>query len=247
MTGARAVAAPRRRRAGWLWLASMVLAVLVFRVWPQLDAATSALFYRPDLPGRFVGESDPAVLAVYQAVPHVGRGLTLLCLVLCCIPRRRFAPGWQQRWRGRAFGLLALLVLGLGLMVNWALKEHVGRPRPVQTLSFGGAQPHQMVGQVSALCSRNCSFVSGHAATGFVLMGVGLAGGPAVRRRWWRMGMAAGLLVGAGRVMQGGHFASDIVFAGLLIWGLALLVRQAWVRWRWRRRSRLQVATAQPI
>jgi lipid A 4'-phosphatase len=236
--GLRSAGAVRRRRSWWVWLVCLVLATLLFRGWPQLDAWVSGLFYRPELPGRFVGESDPLVLAVYQAVPHVGRWLTVLCLVLCFIPRQRFEPGWQQRWRGRAIGLLAMLVLGLGLMVNWALKEHVGRPRPVHIAAFGGSQAYQPVGQVSQLCSRNCSFVSGHASTGFVLIGLGLAGGVAARRRWWWVGAAAGLLIGACRVMQGGHFVSDILFAGLFMWGLALLVQRGWVGWRWRRRRR---------
>lgn len=232
----------RHLRGLGLWLLVLLLTLLVFRTWPQIDPQVSRLFHDPTQPTRFIGDAHPLVHAVYQVVPHVGRWLSLISLVLVCIPRRRFSAGGPQRWRGRAIGLLAMLVLGLGLMVNWALKEHVGRPRPVHTLEFGGTVAHQPVGQVSTLCETNCSFVSGHAATGFVLIGIGLGAGPIVRRRWWAIGLVSGLLVGAGRVMQGGHFLSDILFAGLFMAGLALVVRWAWVGWRWRRRSRRRPA-----
>jgi hypothetical protein len=38
-----------------------------------------------------------------------------------------------------------------------------------------------------------------------------------------------------GRVLQGGHFASDVLFAGLFIWGVAQLLRQALLHARLRR------------
>ena len=49
-------------------------------------------------------------------------------------------------------------------------------------------------------------------------------------------GVVAGLLVGAGRVLQGGHFLSDIVLAGLVMHGVCLLIRAGWLRWRLRQR-----------
>jgi len=30
-------------------------------------------------------------------------------------------------------------------------------------------------------------------------------------------------------MLQGGHFLSDVLFAGLLVWGSALLIRQLWL------------------
>ena len=140
------------------------------------------------------------------------------------------------RWRRRAQGLLLALVLGLWGVVNVGLKDHWGRPRPTEVSAFGGPHPFQSAGTVSPYCDRNCSFVSGHAATGFTLMAVGLLGTPATRRRWWRIGVVAGLLVGAGRVLQGGHFLSDIVLAGLVMHGVCLLIRAGWLRWRLRQR-----------
>lgn len=50
-------------------------------------------------------------------------------------------------------------------------------------------------------------------------MAVGLLSAPAVRRRWTliALGTGTGFVIGAGRVLQGGHFASDIDFGALFI------------------------------
>ena len=47
----------------------------------------------------------------------------------------------------------------------------------------------------------------------YALMGLGLGCGPSWRRRWFLIGTVAGAVVGLGRIMQGGHFLSDIIFA----------------------------------
>ncbi len=219
-----------------------MLAAGVFRLWPELDLAAAGWFYRPGTAELFLGQSIPAVMAMYHGVPVLGRILTVGCLVWVLVPPRFMPQGWATRWRRRAMALLAVLLLGLGLSVNWALKEHVGRPRPVHISVFGGPHTYQPVGQISRACETNCSFVSGHAATGFVLLGVGLAAGRSTRRRWLLWGGLTGAVIGAGRMAQGGHFFSDIVFAGLTIWGVALLVRVVWVRWRWRRRAAVRGA-----
>ena len=138
----------------------------------------------------------------------------------------------------RSCAALALvLALGLGAVVHGVFKEHWGRPQPNETTAFAGALAFQPALHPSALCATNCSFVSGHAATGFVLMACGLFGTARTRRRWALIGLSAGLLIGLVRVAQGRHFASDIVFGALLIGLCGLLLREAWLRaLRWRRR-----------
>lgn len=231
----------RRQRVRLAWLAAASLALLVFRGWPELDVVVTGWFYRPQTwPAFPVGEWAPVQL-VYQAVPWLGRLALLLCLLACLLPRRRAAVGLALRWHRRAFALLLVLLLGLGALVNGVFKEGIGRPRPHTVQDFGGPHPFQPVGWAARGCEGNCSFVSGHAATGFLLMACGLVGGPATRRRWAWIGALTGASIGAGRVVQGGHFLSDIVFAGLAMGAVCLLLRAVWVRLRgWRlRRARL--------
>jgi lipid A 4'-phosphatase len=54
---------------------------------------------------------------------------------------------------------------------------------------------------------------------------LGFLGGAAARRRWTLIGFAAGALFGFGRITQGGHFLSDIVFSFYATWFAA------WAAW----------------
>jgi membrane-associated PAP2 superfamily phosphatase len=144
---------------------------------------------------------------------------------------------WQRLrpYREAGFFLAAMLALGPGLIVNGVFKPYWQRPRPLQTLAFGGSEPFVPVWELGA--SPHCkSFPSGHASMGFYLLA------PAFlchrRRRlaltFVAVGLAGGLLVGAGRVMQGAHYPSDVVWSagmvylsGLVLFGMFQLAKSA--------------------
>jgi lipid A 4'-phosphatase len=75
----------------------------------------------------------------------------------------------------------------------------------------------------------NCGFVSGHAAAGFSLMTWGIWSAWPRRKRWLVIGTAAGLFIGSVRIMQGGHFLSDVIFSGWAVWLIYVLMRQTWL------------------
>jgi membrane-associated PAP2 superfamily phosphatase len=221
-----------RHRELRAWLLALAVFVIVFTAWPQLDLWATHQIYQA---GDFPHGHDGWVLLLYRHVPHTSVAVAAVLLVLLAwnaVTHR--LPRWFAR---RCGALLLLLAIG-SLVVNNGLKEHWGRPRPNQVMDFGGPHPFQPALRPSTLCTRNCSFVSGHAASGFAPLVWGLFAAPALRRRWLWVGLATGLLVGAGRVLQGGHFVSDILFAGLVVWGLALAIRAVWLRWRARRLRR---------
>lgn len=226
-----------RVRAGWAWAVSLALASALFALWPGLDLWLALAFHAGG--GEFPANQQPLVQAVYVWAPRLGQiafGLGLLALVLDALLRRQ--PRWlSPGLRRRVLAWLLVVVLGVGLVVHEALKNQVGRPRPVHTELMGGSAPFVPVFTLSTHCARNCSFVSGHAAIAFSLMAWGMWASASRRRRWWLAGMLAGLGVGLVRMAQGGHFFSDIVFAGLAVWGTSLLVHALWLRWRWRQRQ----------
>ena len=79
-------------------------------------------------------------------------------------------------------------------------------------------------------CVNNCSFVGGEAAAMFALFFALalLATGPR-RNRLILLGLAAGALAGFIRMAQGGHFLSDIVFAGCSwLWSRAACTGWSW-------------------
>ena len=116
--------------------------------------------------------------------------------------------------------IILAVMLGPGLLVNGVLKPLWGRPRPAQTELFGGSRPYQQWWQLGTIGGGR-SFPSGHAAMGYVLvLGTCLV---SPRRSAWLRGLvlggalAYGSLVGATRIIQGGHFLSDVLWSGSLM------------------------------
>ncbi|MEK1891175.1 MAG: phosphatase PAP2 family protein [Phyllobacterium sp.] len=107
------------------------------------------------------------------------------------------------------------LALGPGLLVNAFLKEFVGRPRPADTLLFGGDLPFAAAAEWSRSCMHNCSFVSGEAA-GIAWIICLLPLWPHQPRQkvfWFMLGIV--VLTDMLRVAFGRHYLSDIVLGSL--------------------------------
>jgi lipid A 4'-phosphatase len=227
-----------RSRSGWTGLAIALLLGWIFTVWPELDLWTSAQFRNAS--GMFIGDTTPGVRFLYRAIPILGWIFFLIGPLIATLWIRRDHP-LGHRWARRLTALAWVSLLASGLLINAGLKEHWGRARPVQVTQFGGTQQFSPALAPTNQCMHNCSFVSGHAASGFILMAVGLMGSVATRRRWLWIGLGWGAVASLARIAQGGHFLSDTLFAGVLVWGCGWIVREVWLRataLRWRRSRR---------
>ena len=181
--------------------------VLMFTVFPELDLRVASWFYEADT--GFHWSQWPPVLLSYELFKARSVGwvvVVLLAYLAYAMTRRIPVPAK----RNATLFLLAMIVAGPVLLVNSGLKDHWGRARPSQVVQFGGDRNYSAPLHPAAQCDRNCSFVSGHAAAGFALIGLYWT---TRRRRWLLAGIALGSLVGLGRMIQGGHFFSDIVFS----------------------------------
>jgi lipid A 4'-phosphatase len=125
-----------------------------------------------------------------------------------------------QRWRGRGLFLFLLLALGPGLLVNGFGKALMGRPRPIEVRDFGGFWEFVRPLHVG-IPGRGGSFPSGHASMGFFWLCLYFLF--AKRFRWvgLGLGLVAGALMSWARVAQGGHFLSDTLFSGAIVFTLA--------------------------
>lgn len=108
-------------------------------------------------------------------------------------------------------------ILGPGIITNVILKDNWGRARPVQVTEFGGLKSFTPPLLMANNCERNCSFISGEASTIYMLF---LALALVVRRARFQLIMLAiiiGSASGLVRMGLGGHFLSDVIFAGLFM------------------------------
>jgi lipid A 4'-phosphatase len=204
------------------WLALAAAATGLFLAFPGIDLWASGLFYRAG--DGFFLRDEPVVQAIYRGVPFLTHAVVILVLagLLWWLFRGRPLLGLERR--KMAFLVLAL-ALGPGVAVNTVLKDHWGRARPSQVAEFGGEKQFTPAPLPAAECERNCSFVGGHAAMGFYLVAFAFLVPERRRRRIAEAAaVAAGGLIGLVRIAQGGHFLSDIVWAGLVVWGVTRLL-----------------------
>lgn len=202
--------------------AIFLFAAALFSAVPGLDLAVEGWFYR----GGFVLADGPAFRFIFRLVYWITDALAILLPLALLIILWRRRPLFGIDRIGAIF-LIVSLVVGPGLIVNSALKDHWGRARPGQIVEFGGGKQFTPALEPSDQCERNCSFPAGHPAIGFYFVSFALLV-PAARQRRRVFGAAtlAGTLIGLMRMAQGAHFLSDVVFSGLIVVGISWLSYQ---------------------
>ena len=198
-------------KATSLTLALTVLTGILFGLAPELDLAAARLFWREG--AGFIGVSPTGEMlrSIFYEAPFWIGGAFVFAWGL-----RRL--GLPQIWlpSGRAILFLALsLALGPGLFVNLVLKEQSHRPRPVQTQEMGGKWEFRPWYRFDGQCQRNCSFVSGEAASAFWTVAPALLTPPPIRPFAVAAALTFGATTSALRMAFGGHYLSDVLLAGL--------------------------------
>jgi membrane-associated PAP2 superfamily phosphatase len=139
---------------------------------------------------------------------------------------------------GRAIVLmLVTLAVGPGIIANMVLKEHWGRPRPIDVAQFGGDEHFRPWWDPRGDCPKNCSFIAGEPAAAFWTITPAALAPPQLRALVYAVAIGVGSMVGLLRMSAGAHFFSDVVFAGVLTF-LVIWVVHGWLyRWRQTRTS----------
>lgn len=185
------------------------------------DLAAAAFFYAPGSGWTHGGEEPWVFLYRYGNIPALALGaMAAVVFVLGFFVER------LRRERAAALFVVAFLALGPGLIVNTAFKDHWGRPRPADVVQFGGTEVYRPFWSPGE-AGQGRSFPSGHAAVGFFLMApyfVLRRRAPGRARKALAAGILYGGLMGLGRMIQGGHFLTDVIWSGALVYlaGLAL-------------------------
>src|SRR5271166_390665 len=149
----------------YLGMVAFTLAIFFFA--PQVDLATSGLFYDPER-GFMLASWSPIVL-LFHVIPWITGGTLVLAAVGASWLLLLGRPLWRLDRKALIF-LVASTAAGPGLLANTLLKDHWGRARPTQIEAFGGTHHFTPAPLPAAECDRNCAFVSGHAALAFSLV-----------------------------------------------------------------------------
>ncbi len=209
-----------------VYVALTALTLGVFALWPELDLDVARHFYHS---GSFLGGDQALRFArdFFRVTPFV---VLTLYAALWLAKRRGIKLRWAPSGRAVIF-LIATIAIGPGLIVNLGLKDHWRRPRPYQTQDFNGPSPFKPWYETDGACKRNCSFVSGEAATGFWMV----APASVLPPPWRAPAIVAAFAFGAGasvlRLAFGGHYLSDVLLGGLV----TLIVVEALRRLIWPR------------
>jgi lipid A 4'-phosphatase len=223
-------AALSARTVGLVLVGLAALIGLVFAVAPGIDLAVAGYFH-----GVAVEATMPRLFRAIAALRKLEPVVTTLAVApaVAVLLLKLFWPKRATIMPARAaLFLVVSLLLGPGLLVNVVLKDHWARPRPGMVTDFGGDMNFRPWWDPRGTCTDNCSFVSGETSSA-----VWLAAPALLVPLPWRTAAFAGVAVyaagiGAMRLLLGGHFLSDVLFAaiftGLVIW----TVHGRLLRWR---------------
>jgi lipid A 4'-phosphatase len=212
-----------------VYVALTALTLALFAMWPSLDLVVAHLFYDR---GGFIGRESLERLGrdFFRVTPFV---VLTLYAALWLAEQYGVRLRWAPSGRAMVF-LIATMVIGPGLIVNLGLKDHWHRPRPNQTQDFNGSEPFRPWYVDDGACKKNCSFVSGEAATGFWMV----APASVLPLPWRGPAMVAAFAFGVGasllRMAFGGHYLSDVMLGALV----TLIVIEIAHRLLWPRQKR---------
>ncbi len=201
-----------------IWIAAVLLALFTLPfAFTDLDLTLAGLFYRDGWP---LGGLQPwAALYRWGTFP----GLILAAIALFLLAGSWIWPKLQTRRRAAALIVLTM-VIGPGLLVNALGKDYWGRPRPRDLIKFSGSQEFHRVIE-PGVPGRGKSFPCGHASVGYLLAVLYfLTRRKSLKGLYLISGLGYGTLMGVGRMVQGAHFASDVIWSGGLVYLTAALL-----------------------
>lgn len=201
---------------------SLFIILLTVPFWLyDLDVLICKQFYYAESTHHFPLKYHPFWFAIYKIIPILTVVIAITSLgsiaLSYCIDRFSFL-------RRPALAVFLCFLLGPGLLVNGIFKEFYGRPRPSQIDTFNG--PYSYVKPLVYGGYQNAkSFPSGHASIGFACIIFAFI----LRRKKPKLALVAllmslvlGLLSGIARIVGGGHFPSDVIWAAYMTFVVAL-------------------------
>jgi len=180
------------------------------------DLHLAGLFYREGAPHEgwaFSRDFPWGLLYDYGEWPAII--LAIGCLALFVAVRLGKAP---RKYARPCLVVILTVVLGPGLIVNGLLKSTWGRPRPVDVKEFDGRWDYRTPWQ-RGVPVMGKSFTCGHCSMAYSVasMCAFYPYHPAVAVGALVGSIAFGTIAGVARMAQGGHFATDVLWSGIIV------------------------------
>lgn len=199
-------------------LALLVLVFLWIFTWLSIskdwDLRLARLFYSTGDGWIYTDRGLWRWLYEYGTIP--GMVLTIGAFII-------FVLGYiKQHWLSYQKSMLVIVltaIIGAGFLVNGIIKPYCGRPRPDDLFQFGG-QWDYCTPCFDSVPGKGMSFPCGHCTMGFLFVTLIYCR----RRSAWLayggalFGISYGVLLSITRMVQGGHFLTDALWAlGILL------------------------------
>jgi len=217
-------------RTGLIIALAIAAAVgLVFGLYPQLDILAVAPFFNTTTE-RWLGFNPVAWylrdLSMWLCALVAAPAFIALAMKLVRPRRRMLVPGRA------AVVMITTLALAPGILANVILKDNWGRPRPSDIAEFGGPGHFKPWWDPRGECDKNCSFIAGEPSGAFWTLSAAAVAPPAWRAAGYAAALTFGTAVGVLRMTAGGHFFTDVVFAGVFTFLIIWIVHGWLYRWR---------------
>lgn len=197
-------------------LYSFIFISLFFYFVPQIDLWFSGLFFH-EQDGFYLSQTLWARFG-YELIPVLTVSVTLLLIGSIVITVIRKKTLFTFSTKSYLYMLLTLII-GPGLIVNSTLKDNWNRSRPVSIIEFGGTNTFTPAFVINDDCTQgSCtSFSSGHPTTFFAFLSLSMLLTGRIRKQVISFSVIGGALIGFVRIVQGGHFLSDVVVSGIVV------------------------------
>jgi len=208
----------KKLNSNYVFLALLVFFIVVFflAIGSSMDIYISNFFYLGNQ--KFLLQSYFTLTIFFRKIllPLIVLYLLVLPIISIFFPIEKLFFNSKLKTKDVWF-IFGSVLFNLLVFVNLVLKNMWGRARPNDIIELGGKESFSPWFELSNACNTNCSFVSGDAAVGFSLVILFFITNNKIF--FWGS-LVAGLSIGLIRIIEGGHFFSDVIMSGLIIYVL---------------------------
>ena len=200
----------------FLSLIIFFVSIIFLTVGGSIDLYVGNLFYKGNQVFSLQSFIYITIIEREFFLPFVIFYILIIPLISLYLPINKIYFGLKFSFKKIIFLWLSF-TFNLIVFVNILLKGFWGRARPNDIVELGGQEVFTPWFKISEGCNSNCSFVSGDASVGFSIIGLFFLTN---NKNFLWLAIFSGFFLGLIRILEGGHFLSDIVMAGFLIFVL---------------------------